>query len=225
MRAFWIIGSLIILFISCKEEPKANMPDSENTRQDLPKKEGLSAVQKEIVSFADSTFSHNSDMNTLFVFKKIDDQGTITDIDMNEGIRLYKELIKSNTVDALPIFEVKNTDTAILSIRGKGFGGAIWAKVLIDRKTLEIKNIEFDHKSETYGYGSAMTQRTFEDQFVGSKIDLEYHSFTLQQNIEKRIDDGVIIDGISGATMTSAAAVQMVNLGLQKYKGYLANDR
>ncbi|RRQ50575.1 FMN-binding protein [Maribacter algicola] len=225
MRAFWIIGSLIILFISCKEEPKVNMPDSENTIQDLPKKEGLSAVQKEIVSFADSTFSYNSDMNTLIAYKKIDEKGTITDIDMNEGIRLYKELIKSNTVDAVPIFEVKNTDTAILTIRGKGFGGAIWAKVLVNIKTLEIKKIEFDHKSETYGYGSAMEQRAFENQFVGTKIDLDKNSFTLQQNMEKRMDDGVYVDGISGATMTSAAAIEMVNLGLQKYKGYLVHNR
>ncbi|UWX54482.1 FMN-binding protein [Maribacter litopenaei] len=225
MRAFWIIGLLIILFFSCKEKPKGTIPDSEKTIKDLPKNEGLSPVQKEILNFADSTFSGRVDMDALIAFKKIDAQGITTDIDMNEGILLYKELIKSNTVEVLPIFEVKNTNSAILSIKGKGFGGAIWAKVLVDIKTLEIKKIEFDHKSETYGYGSAVTQSTFENQFVGTKIDLDKNSFTLQQNMERRMDDGVYVDGISGATITSAAAIQMVNLGLKKYKGYLVHNR
>lgn len=221
MRAFWIIGLLMIIVFSCKEEPKANMPTPGETIQESPKIKQLSAVQKEILKFADSTFSDSVDMNKIIAFKKIDTQGIITDIDMNEGVRLFKELKKSNTVDALPIFEVINTNTAILPINGRGFGGAIWSKVLVNIKTLEIKKIEFDHKAETYGYGSATTQKSFENQFVGTKIDLDKHFFALQQNMEKRMDDGVFIDGISGATVTSGAAVQVVNLGLQKYKGYL----
>ncbi|MFT6795771.1 MAG: Na+-transporting NADH:ubiquinone oxidoreductase subunit C [Maribacter sp.] len=39
--------------------------------------------------------------------------------------------------------------------------------------------------------------------------------------MEKRIDDGTIVDGISGATMTSQSIVKMLNYGLQNYHGYL----
>ena len=69
--------------------------------------------------------------------------------------------------------------------------------------------------------GRLWTHSPFEDEFIGTKINLDKNTFTLQKNMENTIDDGVIIDGISGATITSEAAIKMVNEGLKKYKGYL----
>ncbi|MFT5735994.1 MAG: Na+-transporting NADH:ubiquinone oxidoreductase subunit C [Maribacter sp.] len=74
---------------------------------------------------------------------------------------------------------------------------------MVDTKSLEIKKIEFDPKAESDGYGGAMTQSSFEDKRIGTKINLEKNIFALQKNMEKRIDDGTIFDGISGTIMTS----------------------
>lgn len=85
--------------------------------------------------------------------------------------------MKREQAVSLPIFEIKGTETVILPLQGVGFGGAIWAKVLVDRKALEIEKIEFEHKAESDGYGAAMTESSFERQFDGVKINLDEHTF------------------------------------------------
>jgi len=106
-------------------------------------------------------------------------------------------------------------------MQGIGFGGPIWAKVLVDRNTLEIKNIAFDHFGETDGYGVAMTQTSFSDEFIGAIIDLDKNTFIFQKNLDDKKNTAISVDGISGATITSEAAIEMVNEGLKKFKGYL----
>ncbi|SEL26594.1 NADH:ubiquinone oxidoreductase, Na(+)-translocating, C subunit [Maribacter orientalis] len=175
----------------------------------------------ELCSFADISLSNKSDINQYLDFKQIDANQSVSAIDMNSAIALYKKMMKREKATSLPIFEIKNTDNVILLIQGVGFGGPIWAKVLVNRNSLEIKNIAFEHFAETDGYGAAMTQSPFVNEFIGTKINLDKNTFALQKNMEKRIDDGVMVDGISGATMTSEAAIEMVNEGLKKYKGYL----
>ena len=166
---------------SCKQKP---VQDKIIVEQPVQKKEvvqQLPPVIKQLLKFVDITADNTADVGQVFEFKKIDTSGVVTTIDMDEAISLYKSMMKHNPPDASPIFEVKDTDNAILLIQGSGFGGPIWAKVLVDRTTLEIKKKE----------------------------------------IEKRSDSGQIIEGISGATMTSQGVVEMVNLGLQKYRKYL----
>ena len=214
---------LIFLLWSCKEKAETLDSKMQETVQEQPKMERLSPIISELLQFADTALAEGADVNQILVFKKIDVSGTTAEVDMDEGVSLYKGMLTPKELEALPIFEIKNTDTAILAISGKGFGGAIWAKALVDRKTLEIKKIEFDHKAESEGYGTAMTRTSFENQFVGTKIDFEKNTFSLRQHMEKRIDDGTFVDGISGATMTSEAVLEMVNEGLKKYKGYFIN--
>ena len=206
---------------SCKQKP---VQDKIIVEQPVQKKEvvqQLPPVIKQLLKFVDITAANTADVGQVFEFKKIDTSGVVTTIDMDEAISLYKSMMKHNPPDASPIFEVKDMDNAILLIQGSGFGGPIWAKVLVDRTTLEIKKIEFDHKAESEEYASVMKGASFEDQFVGTKINLDKNTFNLQKEIEKRSDSGQIIEGISGATMTSQGVVEMVNLGLQKYRKYL----
>jgi len=218
----------IVLFMAfgfmlcgCKEKSDAIKPKAELPEQEILIEKPVSPVLIEMGKFADLVISDSITANELFLFKEIDDNGVVETVDENEAINLYKKMMKRDAVKSYVIFEIENTDTAILVVQGLGFGGPIWARVLVDTKTLEIKKIAFEHKAESDGYGAAMTQTSFENQFVGTKIDLEKNTFTLQKNIEKRIDDGAFIDGISGATMTSQGAIEMVNEGLKKYKGYL----
>ncbi len=194
------------------------------TEQSVPKiitEVPVSTILKELVKFADLEILDSIAVNQFFLFKEIDANGVVRKVNKNESIIRYKKMMGREDANAFPIFEIKNTDNAILFVQGIGFGGPIWAKVLVDTKSLEIKKIEFDHKAESDGYGAAMTQSSFEEKFIGTKIDLKKNTFVLQRNMEKRIDDGTIVDGISGATMTSQSIVKMLNYGLQKYRGYL----
>lgn len=221
MKTSVIFFIMVIAFWSCKHKPETQKPKSEVIVKEEKAIPTVPLVLVKLGEFANVNLSDVSVVNEFIVFKQIDTNQTVTTIDMNKAVTLYRKMTRREQVVSLPIFEIQNTDNAILVIQGVGFGGSIWAKVLVDRTSLEIKKIEFEHKAESEGYGAAMTQSYFEEKFVGTKIDLEKNTFILQRNKERRMDDGTLIDGISGATMTSQAALEMVNLGLKNYKGYL----
>ncbi|WP_339628593.1 FMN-binding protein [uncultured Maribacter sp.] len=221
MKTKIILLLVVLLFWNCKQKP-----GTEKSKEIEILKEETATVlvpptMIELGKFADVLLSDKSDINQFIDFKQIDTNQSVTAIDMNTAIALYKKMMKRSKSTSLPIFEIKNTEDVILPIQGVGFGGPIWAKVLVDRNTLEIKKIAFEHFAETDGYGAAITQSPFMDEFTGTKINLDKNTFALQKNMEKRIDDGVMVDGISGATMTSEGAIEMVNEGLKKYKAYL----
>ena len=212
---------VVVLGWNCKENPKQAEPIME-PEQEIQTTTEVPASIKEIAAFAMSTFTDTTNLQDQLIFKELNTtSGDISTIDPERAGDLYKKLATRGQAVSLPIFEVKGTDLVVLPVQGVGFGGAIWAKVLLDKKTLEIKNIAFEHKGESEGYGAAMVQNTFEDQFLGAKINLEEDTFTLQKAIEKANDDGHFIDGLTGATMTSQGAVSMVNQGLRKYSSYL----
>lgn len=216
------LAVFLVLTYACKQSKESEQPI---LVKEAPHKEA-SVVQQsaplliELAKFASAKELDSQTVEQLFLFKKINTDGTIETITMDMAIDLYGQITKREGMDGKPIFEIKDTNMVILPVKGIGFGGPIWAKVLVDRPTMEIKKIEFEHKSESEGYGAAMTQKLFEDQFVGVKIDFEKDTYVLQRNLERRIDDGTIIDGISGATMTTEGALEMVNEGLKGYRGY-----
>lgn len=221
MKIKLIVLILVPLIWNCKENQDTAKPKVEVSKQETVAVAELPTSIKELAKFAVPTFSDAANSDEWMIFKEIDANGTVTSINRQRAIDLYKAITKPQQVSAMPIFEIKNTDMVILSIQGKGFGGAIWANVVVDKKALEIKKITFEHKAESEGYGAALTQSTFENQFVGAKINLDESSFILKKNMEQRLDDGVVVDGISGATMTSDGVIEMMNLGLKKYKEYL----
>ncbi|MDO6605542.1 FMN-binding protein [Arenibacter palladensis] len=216
-----LLMMVVVLGWNCKENPKQTEPIME-PEQEIQTTTEVPASIKEIAAFAMSTFTDTTNIQDQIIFKELNTtSGIISTTDLERASDLYKKLANRGQATSLPIFEVKETDLVVLPVQGVGFGGAIWAKVLLDKKALEIKNISFEHKAESEGYGAAVSEKTFEDQFLGVKINLEEDTFTLQKAIEKANDDGHFIDGISGATMTSKGAVSMMNEGLRKYGGYL----
>lgn len=216
-----VVGMLFVLVCSCKQNQESQKREAEQIDQKATAKKKRSPIITELERFVDTIPSVGSEDSEIFVFKEIDANGAINTINTDQAVALYEDIVKHKQVTSLPIFEIKNTDTAILLVKSNGFGGAIWAKVWVDRGTLEIKSIEFDHKAETDGYGAAMTQTSFESQFAGTKINFDKNSFDLQSNMEKGSDNDQMIEGISGATITSEAVVEMVNVGLLKYRDYL----
>ena len=205
---------------SCKqktEKPKSNQVNQEPTpTYSLPKE------MKEIAQFADLSLTDSTDVDTVLNFKAIDSVGILAEISMEEALLLYKTTIETNKVVALPIFEFKGTQNSLLIVSEKGFGGKIWGKVLVDRTTSEITKVEFGHKAESDEYGAdEITLSSFEDQFIGIKINWTGNTFGLDQSGKTLIKGNTTIDGISGATVTSQAVLKMMNEGLQKYRSYL----
>ena len=224
MKTQLIVLILVLIIWNCKENQEKAKTKVEGSKKEMVAVVEMPKIIKELAQFAEPTFSDDANIDELMIFKEIDANGTVASINMQRALDLYKAMTISEPAAAMPIFEIKNTDTSILPLQGKGFGGAIWAKVLVGNKTLEIKKIAFEHKAESEDYGAVFTQDPFENQFVGAKINLDENSFILKNNTKQRMVNGTMIDGISGATMTSNGAIDMVNLGLKKYKEYLVPE-
>ncbi|NAY91348.1 FMN-binding protein [Muricauda sp. JGD-17] len=220
-KELFLVAFIGFLIWNCKQQADAAKPKVDELVTEAKTTSQIPSIVEELFEFANVSHTATTDINELMLFKEIDQKELIHEIDMDRAVSLYKQLMKRKESTSFPIFEIKGAETAILSIQGIGYGGAIWAKVLVDKNTLEIKKIAFDHKAESEGYGAAMTGASFENQFVGNTIDFDKNNFRLERQIEKRTDDGSIVEGISGATMTSEAVVEMVNIGLRRYKAYL----
>ena len=152
---------LMSSFLNCKENQDTVKSKVEAVQKQPEVIAKLPAIIRDLAIFAEPTFSDSVNIKELMRFKALDGSGKLTPIDMDRAVALYKKMTMPGPVSSLPIFEIMNTDMAILPVQGIGFDGAIWAKVLVDKKTLEIKKVAFEHKAESDGYGAAMTQSTF----------------------------------------------------------------
>ena len=96
----------------------------------------------------------------------------------------------------------------------------IWAMFLVDRNSKTIRKVEFYYKAEVPGLGAQISNTEFEKQFVNLPIRLVGHSFGLKQNEKIIIQGENIIDGVSGATLSSKTVVEISNK-LELFEEYL----
>ncbi len=216
------ISFLIVLFIilGCKQKSSVKTLNTEESKLDVKDAPQISPTIKELATFTEVPITKGINPNQHFIVKKIDKEGKVTPSDLKSGITLYKQVL-SDQSENRPIFEIANSNNVILLTKSKGYMGAIWAKILVNKATLEIQKVQFDHKGESEGYGADFTLSSFENKFTGTKISFTSNTFGLTQSDKVIIDGDKDIDGISGATITSEAAVKMMNNGLVLYRNYL----
>jgi len=207
---------LLTLTRSCKEKPVINKSFNE-----VKVMKQISPEIKELLQFANITYTDTTNISSLLVFKVIDEDDEVVISDLEKNTKIYKNLIKGRSTSKLPIFEIIGSDKVILVGQSRGNIGAIWTKILIDNKRKEILELQFQHMAESEGYGAGITQESYENQFVGKVFETNSKDFGLKQNGVDLIEGAHMIDGISGSTITSKGTVEMINQGLQKYRNYL----
>lgn len=208
---------LISLLWSCQNKP-VDVVKQESAPQrpyQIPKE------LQEIGKFAEVTFADTTALKQAFTFKAVDQQGKVNIIHFEEAAQLYKKLLKSDQSKQLPIFEINDSDKVILMLNGRGFGGLLWAKVLVDRKNKQILMAEFGQETESEEYAAEFTEKSFADQFTGKKIAAGGNTFGLSQAGKSLLIGQSEIDGISGASVTSRGTIEMMNTGLGSYIPYL----
>ncbi|GEM_PF-1112915 len=216
IRIYLVLILLLTLTWNCREKVVA-----EQSLKEVNVTKQISPEVKELLEFAKISFADTSNIARLLDFKLIDENEKVTKSDSESNTKIYKNITKGRSTSSLPIFEIIGSDKVILIIQNRGFSGSIWAKILIDNNRKEILELQFQHMAESEGYGAEITQSSFENQFVGRAIDIDWNNFGLEQNGAALIEGPHMIDGISGSTITSKAAVEMINHGLQKYRNYL----
>lgn len=106
------------------------------------------------------------------------------------GLRVFRAMTEEDTIFVLPC-------------SGSGLWGPIWGYIAIEPDTCLVRGAAFDHKSETPGLGSRITEKAFGSLFGGRPFDGSLYSAKA--------------DAISGATETSRGVEEMVLECVEKY--------
>jgi len=97
------------------------------------------------------------------------------EIDQNVNafeISLTNELKKPVDQQRFPLYEasVEGKKYYIVPLRGAGLWNAIWGYIALEEDKNTIKGAVFDHVGETAGLGAEITQKWFQDRFLGEKV-------------------------------------------------------
>ena len=217
----WYIPLVSLLITTlcwqCKE------PKPEPSKEVATKTETIPKLILELAEFGGLSIPDTADVNQYLSFVMIDSAGKSMSSEISQVSKGYKQMMSKKRIAYIPVMEIKDSDKVITVFQGRGYAGPIWAKLLIDRKQMIIEKLELDHSVESEGYGDAITYASFEGQFTKLDLNLEGTAFGLDQRDARLIEGIHQIDGVSGATQTSRAVVEMINNGLSLSSGYL-ND-
>jgi Na+-transporting NADH:ubiquinone oxidoreductase subunit C len=125
-----------------------------------------------------------------------------------------------------PIFICENGGEQyyILSASGKGLWDDIWGYIGFKSDAKTINGSVFDHKGETPGLGSKITEDWFQDQFIGKTIaeNGEYAPIKVLKP-GKQLNTHQV-DGISGATFTGIGVDEMLGRNMKVYYNFFKNS-
>lgn len=139
-------------------------------------------------------------------------------------INLEEEYRKPLKERHLPVFVADhNGRIYVFPVYGKGLWGPIWGYVALDDDLNTIHGVVFDHKGETPGLGAEITEKWFQQQFVGKKIFDENGNFVSIAVVKGGApkDDPHAVDAISGGTLTSKGLQDMLHDFLAGYVNFI----
>jgi Na+-transporting NADH:ubiquinone oxidoreductase subunit C len=214
---------LIVLLLagSCKDTTQKEAP---TPVQEVEAVKTLDPVFKEIGRFMGLEVTDSTRIDSVFSFRAITEEEGLVSSDAAQNLKSYKAIMRNGKATSLPVFEAKETNLSLLVFTGKGYIGTLWVSVLIDKNTGKTVRVRFGHQMESEGYGNGIMSSAFGDQFMDKQIASGDNTFGLMQNGKPAIEGANMVDGISGATVTSSAAVQMLNDGLKQYSSYLTAE-
>ena len=117
------------------------------------------------------------------------------------------------------IYTVDGSEKYLVPVRGQGLWGPIWGFVSVNDDKSTIYGADFQHESETAGLGAIITEKSFQERFNGKKI---FESDKVAISVVKKGNEGTlkpenVVDGITGATLTSNGVDAMIKDGLTKW--------
>lgn len=231
----FVVGGLLA-FISMSLRPL----QKENALNE--KKQNIIQATGFIENKLDVTRKNASELFAKYVVKRItiDFEGNILDekegdapIDVKDekdafNIDLRKERanIKDKKNRNYPIFICENEGETVyvLSCSGKGLWDDIWGYVGLESDGKTIKATIFDHKGETPGLGSVITEDWFQEQFEGKLIEKngQFQPIKVLKPGAKRSAHDV--DGISGGTFTGVGVDEMMARNFEVYYNFFKQN-
>ena len=156
--------------------------------------------------------------------------GSVDESTQAFSIDLKNELSKKVEDQRFPLYvaEQDGKKFYIVPLRGAGLWDAIWGYVALEEDLNTIKGTVFDHKGETPGLGAEITQKWFQDRFIGEKImdqSGEIVGVAVTKGNTSQSKDDNKVDAISGSTITGNGVTDMIKERLLNYKNYFANQK
>lgn len=163
-------------------------------------------------------------------------------VNLRKQYKLYgKKIIKENRGDdaglrsalakeeniKYPMFigEKEGETVYVVPAVGTGLWDDVWGYIGINSDFTEIIGSTFDHKGETPGLGSKITEDWFEDQFKGKKLVNEDGSFATLQLLKPGVPTNEYqVNGISGATFTGVGVADMLERTFVVYQNFFKNN-
>ena len=121
-------------------------------------------------------------------------------------------------------------DGFAIPISGKGLWGTMYGYFAIEPDGATAKGITFYRHIETPGLGAEVDKPWFQQNFVGKRFIDNDGNLVGIQTVKGKVDESSdeayhLVDGITGATMTSRGLNQFLLKGLQTYNPYFDQIR
>ena len=138
--------------------------------------------------------------------------------------KIKSELANNENIH-FPLFicESNGNKYMVTSCSGKGLWDDIWGYIGFESDGKTISGAIFDHKGETPGLGSVITEDWFEKQFRSKSIHENGYSAIQVLKPGKNLDNHQV-DGISGATFTGVGVDEMMGRSMEVYYNFVQSN-
>ena len=198
-------------------------PAQKKAEEFAKKRQILSAVI-DIQQVPDIVSVYNSRISSYLVNangETVEQNGPTGDPLRAEDLDIEKEFKKAPDQRLYPVYRFHtegnpdNIEAYILAMYGKGLWNDIWGYIALETDMNTVAGIVFDHKGETAGLGSRITERGVLERYKGKKIFddsgviMSVSMLKGENNKPVSIDDHNI-NGLSGATITAKGVNYMM---------------
>jgi len=134
----------------------------------------------------------------------------------------YGSLIKNGELHVFTATTANGEQAYVIPVVGRGLWGGLWGYIAVNETKDKVLGTYFYHESETAGLGARISEKWFQDQFIGKPIFGEDGEVALTVVKAGAAQAENEVDGVTGATLTSNGVAAMVKDGLTAYKEFLA---
>ena len=134
----------------------------------------------------------------------------------------YGSLIKNGELHVFTATTANGEQAYVIPVVGRGLWGGLWGYIAVNETKDKVLGTYFYHESETAGLGARISEKWFQDQFIGKPIFGEDGNVALTVVKAGAAQQENEVDGVTGATLTSNGVAAMVKDGLTAYKEFLS---
>lgn len=135
---------------------------------------------------------------------------------------------KDDSEKRLPVYvcAVEQDTLYVVPLYGRGLWGGLWGYLALKNDFRTVYGAYMSHESETAGLGARITERGFQELFVGKQAFADSTFQTVTLGVKKKVENPAAeVDAITGATLTSNGVDEMFKSSLAPYqKFFIANQ-